>query len=57
MGIFAYDCETCGLVAECNVDETGERICPFCQQGVLGITKLEARRRGLEDTDLRYTAP
>lgn len=46
MSVVAYDCSNCGVVPECDVDESGQRICPDCGDAVTGVTKREAEERG-----------
>lgn len=37
--MMGYNCtENCGYKHECDVDESGERICPECGVAVTGIT-------------------
>lgn len=36
--VVGYECPDCGFQHECDVDESGERICPCCKTAVTGIT-------------------
>lgn len=36
--VVGYDCTNCGYRHECDVNESGERICPNCGDAVTGIT-------------------
>lgn len=41
MSVVAYLCQYCGVQHECDVADSGERLCPDCGKGVTGITKQE----------------
>lgn len=36
--VVGYSCTNCGYKYDCDVDSSGERICPDCGDAVTGIT-------------------
>lgn len=53
--VVGYECPDCGYQPECDVDESGERICPRCEIAVIGITG-DIRGTGTQ-YDVTYRLP
>jgi hypothetical protein len=53
-GVIAYECDNCGEVPRCNVDDAGQRRCPDCGRAVTtvatdGGTQVPRRQRSRSD--------